>query len=187
MNETRKWIFHRISAIIVAPLYIWLFFSLISLSTKNYLEAINFFTNPLVKILTIMLFFVAFFHARISLNEIFEDYIHNKKIKDVANILNLIFSIVIPLLIETGYQDFMDRILIIDCSLETQLARLMARDRETLENAKKIIANQIERNERLKFTDDIIKNEKETTIGNLKKKVLQLHQSYLELSSNRLI
>ena len=95
--------------------------------------------------------------------------------------------IVIPLLIETGYQDFMDRILIIDCSLETQLARLMARDRETLENAKKIIANQIERNERLKFTDDIIKNEKETTIGNLKKKVLQLHQSYLELSSNRLI
>jgi len=95
--------------------------------------------------------------------------------------------IVIPLLIETGYQDFMDRILIIDCSLETQLARLMARDRETLENAKKIIANQIERNERLKFTDDIIKNEKETTIGNLKMKVLQLHQSYLELSSNRSI
>ena len=99
MNETRKWIFHRISAIIVAPLYIWLFFSLISLSTKNYLEAINFFTNPLVKILTIMLFFVAFFHARISLSEIFEDYIHNKKIKDVANILALISSIIIPVII----------------------------------------------------------------------------------------
>ena len=99
MNDTRKWILHRVSAIILAPLYLWLFFSLISLTTKNYLEAIDFFTNPLFKILTIMLFFVAFFHARISLNEIFEDYIHNKKIKDVANILNLIFSIVIPLLI----------------------------------------------------------------------------------------
>ena len=95
--------------------------------------------------------------------------------------------IVIPLLIETGYQDFMDRILIIDCSLETQLARLMARDRETLESAKKIIANQIERNQRLKLTDDIIKNEKETSINNLKKTVLQLHQSYLELSENSLI
>ena len=99
MNETRKWIFHRISAVILAPLYAWLFFSLISLSTKNYLEAVNFFTNPLFKILTILLFFVSFFHARISLSEIFEDYIHNKKIKDVANILSLISSIVIPVIV----------------------------------------------------------------------------------------
>ena len=99
MNETRKWIFHRISAVILAPLYAWLFFSLISLSTKNYLEAVNFFTNPLFKILTILLFFVSFFHARISLSEIFEDYIHNKKIKDVANIFVLISSIIIPIII----------------------------------------------------------------------------------------
>ena len=99
MNETRKWIFHRVSAIILAPLYAWLFFSLISLSTKNYLEAIYFFTNPLFKILTITLFFVGFFHAKISLGEIFEDYIHNQKIKDVANILALILSIIIPVII----------------------------------------------------------------------------------------
>ena len=99
MNETRKWILHRVSAIILTPLYVWLYFSLISLSTKNYLEAIYFFTNPLFKILTIMLFFVGFFHARISLSEIFEDYIHSQKIKDVANILALILSIIIPVII----------------------------------------------------------------------------------------
>ena len=99
MNETRKWILHRISAIILAPLYAWLYFSLISLSTKNYLEAIYFFTNPLFKILTITLFFVGFFHAKISLNEIFEDYTHNQKIKDVSNILALILSIIIPVII----------------------------------------------------------------------------------------
>ena len=99
MNETRRWIFHRVSGTIVAPLYFWLFFSLISLSTKNYLEAIYFFTNPLFKILTIMLFFIAFFHARISLSEIFQDYIHDEKIKDVANILALILSIIIPVII----------------------------------------------------------------------------------------
>ena len=99
MNETRKWILHRVSGTILAPLYIWFFFSLISLSTKNYSDAIYFFTNPLFKILTIMLFFVGFFHARISLGEIFEDYIHNRKIKDVANILVLISSIIIPVII----------------------------------------------------------------------------------------
>ena len=101
MNETRKWILHRISAIVLAPLYVWLYFSLISLSTKNYSEAIYFFKNPLFAILTILVFFVGFFHAKISLNEIFEDYIHNKKIKDVANILTSVLSIVIPLIILT--------------------------------------------------------------------------------------
>ena len=101
MNETRKWILHRISAIVLAPLYVWLYFSLISLSTKNYSEAIYFFKNPLFEILTIIVFFVGFFHAKISLNEIFEDYIHNKKIKDVANILTSVLSIVIPLIILT--------------------------------------------------------------------------------------
>ena len=99
MNETRKWIIHRISAIVLAPLYVWLYFSLISLSTKNYLEAIYFFKNPLFGILTIIVFFVGFFHVKISLGEIFEDYIHDQKIKDVANILVLILSIIIPVII----------------------------------------------------------------------------------------
>ena len=98
MNETRKWIIHRVSAVILAPLFAWFYFSLILLSEENYQEAINFFENPLFKTLTIALFFIGFFHAKISLNEIFEDYIHNKKIKDVANILALLFSIIIPII-----------------------------------------------------------------------------------------
>ena len=99
MKETKKWILHRLSAIFLAPLYFWLYFSLVSLSTKNYPEAIVFFENSLFKILTILVFFIGFFHAYISISEIFEDYIHNKKIKDVANILSLISSIIIPLII----------------------------------------------------------------------------------------
>ena len=99
MSETRKWIIHRISAIILAPLYVWFYFSLISLSTKNYSEAIYFFKDPLFEIITIMVFFVGFFHAKISLSEIFEDYINNKKIKDVANIFALILCIIIPVII----------------------------------------------------------------------------------------
>ena len=99
MNETQKWILHRISAIILAPLYVWLYFSLILLSTKNYSEAIYFFKNPLFEILTIIVFFVGFFHAKISLGEIFEDYIHSKKIKNAANLLVSILSIIIPLTI----------------------------------------------------------------------------------------
>ena len=75
----------------------------------------------------------------------------------------------------------------INASIETQLARLINRDDETMKNARKIIANQIERNERLKFADDIIENEKKTPINVLKNKVLQLHETYLELSEKSLI
>ena len=99
MNETRKWILHRISAVILAPLYSWLYISLISLFTKDYSQAIYFLKNPLFAIVIIIVFFVGFFHAKISLSEIFEDYIHNKKIKDVANLLTSIFSIIIPIII----------------------------------------------------------------------------------------
>ena len=98
MNETRKWMFHRISAIILAPLFFWFYFSFISLSKKNYQEVIYFFENPLFKVLSIALFFIGFFHAKISLSEIFEDYIHNKKIKDAANLLVLILSIIVPVI-----------------------------------------------------------------------------------------
>ena len=99
MRETRKWILHRISAIILAPIYVWFYFSLISLSTKSYSEAVYFFKNPLFEILSILVFFIGFFHAKISLGEIFEDYIHKKKIKDVANIFVLILCIIIPVII----------------------------------------------------------------------------------------
>ena len=99
MKETKKWILHRVSAIILAPLYIWLYFSLVSLSIENYSEAIYFFKNQLFGILTMMVFFIGFFHAKISLSEIFEDYIQNQKIKDVANLLTVISSIIIPIII----------------------------------------------------------------------------------------
>ena len=99
MNETRKWIFHRISGVILAPLYTWLYISLISISAKGYSEAIYVLKDPLFVIITIIVFIVGFFHVKISLSEIFEDYISNKKIKDVANLLTSIFSIIIPIII----------------------------------------------------------------------------------------
>ena len=102
MKETRKWILHRVSAIILTPLYVWLYFSLISLSTKNYSEAIYFFKNPLFGILTIIVFFVGFFHAKISLNEIFEDYIHDEKIKNVASKALYTFATIVPLITIIG-------------------------------------------------------------------------------------
>ena len=99
MKETKKWIFHRVTAIVLTPLFLWFYFSLIVLSTQNYQEAIYFFENRIFSLLKIILFFIAFFHSKISLSEIFEDYIHDKKVKNIANILTSILSIIILVII----------------------------------------------------------------------------------------
>jgi len=96
MKASRKWIMQRASALIVAPLIVWFLLSLITLSTADYNSVINFFSKPLFLILTIILLITGFFHAKIGLSEIFEDYIQNEKIKNVANLLTFLLSIIIP-------------------------------------------------------------------------------------------
>ena len=96
MKASRKWIMQRVSALIVAPLIVWFLLSLISLSTSDYNSVINFFSKPLFVFLTIILLVAGFFHAKIGLNEIYEDYIQDEKIKNVANLLTFILSIIIP-------------------------------------------------------------------------------------------
>ena len=98
MKASRKWIFQRISALIVAPLIIWFLISLISLSTGDYNSVINFFSKPLFLFLTIILLITGFFHAKIGLSEIYEDYIQDEKIKNAANKALNIFAIIMPLI-----------------------------------------------------------------------------------------
>jgi len=96
MKASRKWIFQRVSALITAPLIVWFLLSLISLSTSDYNSVVIFFSKPLFLSLTIILLIAGFFHAKIGISEIFEDYIENEKIKNVVNLLTLLLSIIIP-------------------------------------------------------------------------------------------
>ena len=98
MKASRKWIMQRASALIVAPLIVWFLLSLITLSTGDYNSVINFFSKPLFLILTIILLIIGFFHAKIGISELFEDYIQNEKIKNATNLLVLLLSIIIPLI-----------------------------------------------------------------------------------------
>jgi len=96
MKASRKWIMQRASALIVAPLIVWFLLSFISLSNEDYNSVINFFSKPLFLFLTIILLIAGFSHAKIGLSEIFEDYIQDEKIKNVANLLAFLLSIIVP-------------------------------------------------------------------------------------------
>ena len=90
--------------------------------------------------------------------------------------------IVVPLLFESPMKAAMDRILVVDCSEETQEERLMARDNESAAQARRIMATQATRKERLSIADDVVAND--GTREALYEAVVALHESYLELAGS---
>ena len=90
--------------------------------------------------------------------------------------------IVIPLLVETGgYLDVLNRVLVVDCPEEVQIARVMARNGLTQDEVKAILAAQAGRADRLAAADDVIVNT--ATPAALHAEVATLHQRYLALAA----
>ena len=99
MVATKKWVFLKISSIILIPLLLWFSINLVFIYDKDFADIYIFFTSQPSKLIFSLLIVVAYFYSALSISEIFEDYIHDQKIKDVANILALILSIIIPVII----------------------------------------------------------------------------------------
>lgn len=90
--------------------------------------------------------------------------------------------IVIPLLVETGgYQDVLNRVLVVDCPEDVQIARVKARSGLTHDEVQAILAAQTGRAERLAAADDVIVNT--ATPADLCAEVARLHQRYLALAA----
>ncbi|RQR39019.1 dephospho-CoA kinase [Burkholderia sp. Bp9142] len=86
---------------------------------------------------------------------------------------------VVPLLVESGnWKARSDRVLVVDCPVETQIARVMRRNGFTREQVEAIIARQATREARLAAADDVIVNDA-TTPEALAAQVDALHQRYL--------
>jgi dephospho-CoA kinase len=87
----------------------------------------------------------------------------------------------IPLLIEGGSRDRVDRILVVDVDEAVQLQRVMARDHCSAEQAQAILASQAPRTARLAAADDVLPNG--GTVTELRQAVDALHQQYLRLAA----
>ena len=87
---------------------------------------------------------------------------------------------VIPLLVEVGRAAAYDRVLVVDCPAEAQLARLVARDGTSRQQAEEILAAQVSREERLNAAHDVIENT--GTLADLRGFVATLHQNYTLLA-----
>ncbi len=88
--------------------------------------------------------------------------------------------VVVPLLVEAGMVDLVDRVLVVDAPKATQVTRVMARDQVTEDQAAGIVAAQAERDERLAVADDVVYNAGAREA--LAPQVEALHRQYLALT-----
>jgi dephospho-CoA kinase len=90
--------------------------------------------------------------------------------------------IAVPLLVDSALLQFVDRVLVVDCEEDTQIHRLMQRDSGTIEEAKRILASQSSRDERLAIADDVIRNDRD--LAHLRRRVTALHDRYRRLAKH---
>ena len=98
MVATKKWVFLKISSIILIPLLLWFSINLVFIYDRDFVDILVFFTSQPSKLIFSILIVVAYFYSALSISEIFEDYLHNEKIKNVANRLLFLFAIIMPIL-----------------------------------------------------------------------------------------
>ncbi|MGH1370504.1 MAG: dephospho-CoA kinase [Cellvibrionaceae bacterium] len=89
--------------------------------------------------------------------------------------------LVSPLLIESGQSQLTERVLVVDVPEDLQLTRTVARDNNSEQQVKAIMAAQASRQQRLEAADDVVTND--GTLEHLKAQVEKLHQKYLELAT----
>ena len=97
ISATKKWIFLKVSSVVLIPLMLWFLFNLVSFYDKSYEEVLLFFTSQPKKFVFSLFIIFAYFYSALSISEVFEDYIENEKLKNVANKLLYLSAIIIPI------------------------------------------------------------------------------------------
>ena len=110
-----------------------------------------------------------------------EAIVHPRVYAEIDNQLRALDApyaiVVVPLLIESGGLDLVDRVLVVDTPRDLQIERASRRDETSRDAIEKIIAVQLDRNARLAAADDVIENS--ATEKKLEQAVAELHRKYV--------
>ena len=99
MNQyTKKWLFLKYSSVALIPLMAWFIVNFVAIYDLDHQYLVSFFSAIAPKILFSLFIITAFFFSTLTISEIFEDYIHDERIKNVANKAMIIFAILMPLI-----------------------------------------------------------------------------------------
>lgn len=122
--------------------------------------------------------------ARKALEAILHPMIRAEADRQVAESAAPYVVLVVPLLVESGsYRQRVDRVLVVDCTPETQIRRAMARSGLTRDGALRILAAQATREARLASADDVVDND--GPLSRLPPAVEALHARYAAAAAAR--
>jgi dephospho-CoA kinase len=120
-------------------------------------------------------------HARLALENILHPLIRTEVRRRLAISPGPYVLVVIPLLTQTRGYEYANRIAVVDCSEEQQIARVMGRSKLSQDEVLAIMATQSSRKDRLAIADDVINNEGSS--DTLYSQVKSLHRHYLKLAA----
>lgn len=118
--------------------------------------------------------------ARRQLEQILHPLIRARALRALAAIEADYAIVVVPLLVETDFAALVDRVLVVDCPPEDQLARLRERESISQEDALAMLAAQADRQTRLTAADDVIDNAGD--LGRTRAQVVELDHRYRKLA-----
>ncbi|MBD1576553.1 MULTISPECIES: dephospho-CoA kinase [Vibrio] len=119
------------------------------------------------------------------INDLLHPLIRTEIKRQLQHVTSPYVILVVPLLVESEWKNFVDRILVVDASEQTQIERTCSRDSTSQTQVRAILASQASRQERLSFADDVINNDADLNPQTQQALLLQvtaLHQKYLDIS-----
>lgn len=120
--------------------------------------------------------------ARRRLEAILHPLIRAESERQCAQASSPYVILVVPLLVEGGdFRQRIDRLLVVDCPEEVQIARVMQRSGLRRDEVAAIMAAQVSRGQRLAAADDVIVNDGDRQA--LEDEVADLHARYLGLAA----
>ena len=93
--ETVKWIYQRISTILIFVLFVWLLYNINKINTYNYESIYFFFNNSKNLFFFIILIVLSLFHSSIEVFHSIHDYFHDTKNQNkITNLTKILYVII---------------------------------------------------------------------------------------------
>ncbi len=94
-DGTGHWWMQRLTAIALVPLGVWLAASLVSLVGADRAQVAEWLAHPLAALLMLLLLATGFYHMKLGMQVVIEDYVHTEWLKVGMLVLNAFACIVL--------------------------------------------------------------------------------------------
>ena len=99
IKATKKWLIIKISSGLLIPFMVWFILNLVSVYDANSSQITSFLSGTSTKFIFSIFLILAFIFFTSTISEVFEDYITDLKLKNAANRLLVLFSILSTLIL----------------------------------------------------------------------------------------